>query len=627
MTTEENAIPKAMSCALCSLKFSTVLDQRSHVRSDLHAYNLKQKMRGSKPVSEVEFEKLVGDLGESLSGSDSSSSESDDADGDGNSLQKQNGDLLSSLLKRQANVSESVSEGFSGRKRKRGSGRAPLLWFKSSQFPKNTSLGIYRALFTLSEQRDEPNIVPTLQKKQLISKSPPKNPDDGGVALPNTDTGPQIFLCMIGGGHFAAMVVSLAPKTAKKQGTDERQASVVAHKTFHRYTTRRKQGGAQSANDSSKGSAHSAGSSLRRYNEIALTDEVRGLLSEWKTMIDKSELLFIRATGSTNRRTLFGPYDSQVLRQDDPRNRGFPFSTRRATQGELMRCFIELTCVKFSQIDEEVRARAIAEAEAQAKKAAQEEAQRKQPAPAPQPKLSPEEEAASLHTTQITALIRRSKAPGLVSYISSNSISLSEFRFYPESSHHHAPTPLHLAAANASPALVTALLIKARADPTVQNGEGRTPFEVASDRPTRDAFRIARSELGEEAREWGDSSSGARVASALSRAEVDGRNEQERKEEEAKEAQRRHEELVKLLSEEQRKEKERIQRGDAEREKKMGKGRIVGALNAANQQKTAEERREEESRGMTPEMKARMEREKRARAAEERMKRLQGGNK
>jgi hypothetical protein len=42
--------------------------------------------------------------------------------------------------------------------------------------------------------------------------------------------------------------------------------------------------------------------------------------------------------------------------------------------------------------------------------------------------------------------------------------------------------------------------------------------------------------------------------------------------------------------------------------------------------KTPQERREEEARGLTPEMKMRLERERRARAAEERMKRLQSGS-
>jgi hypothetical protein len=49
-------------CSLCGLSFFTVEDQRSHTRSDFHNYNLKQKLRGSKPVAEAEFEELVGGM-------------------------------------------------------------------------------------------------------------------------------------------------------------------------------------------------------------------------------------------------------------------------------------------------------------------------------------------------------------------------------------------------------------------------------------------------------------------------------------------------------------------------------------------------------------------------------------
>jgi hypothetical protein len=50
----------SQACSLCSLSFATVQDQRSHLKSDLHHYNLKQKLRGLNPVSEAEFEKLIG---------------------------------------------------------------------------------------------------------------------------------------------------------------------------------------------------------------------------------------------------------------------------------------------------------------------------------------------------------------------------------------------------------------------------------------------------------------------------------------------------------------------------------------------------------------------------------------
>jgi len=60
ITTQEDKKPtKTTACSLCKLSFATVQEQREHVRSDLHGYNLKQKLRGVKPVEEAEFEKLV----------------------------------------------------------------------------------------------------------------------------------------------------------------------------------------------------------------------------------------------------------------------------------------------------------------------------------------------------------------------------------------------------------------------------------------------------------------------------------------------------------------------------------------------------------------------------------------
>jgi hypothetical protein len=174
---------------------------------------------------------------------------------------------------------------------------------------------------------------------------------------PSLATSPKhrtIALMMIGGGHFAAIIASLTPKIQKNHSSqDERQVDVIASKTFHRYTTRRKQGGAQSANDASKGNAHSAGSSLRRYNESALQKEIRELLASWKDGLDACEFVFIRATGTANRRTLFG-YDGAVLRNNDPRIRGFPFTTRRPVPHQLTRLIVDQDRVveMFQRVDE-----------------------------------------------------------------------------------------------------------------------------------------------------------------------------------------------------------------------------------------------------------------------------------
>jgi hypothetical protein len=268
-----------------------------------------------------------------------------------------------------------------------------------------------------------------------------------------------------------------------------------------------------------------------------------------------------------------------------------------------MRCFKELTRVKVSQIDE------TALAAAQAK---QREPSAKPVKAAPQPKapkLSEEEEAAMLHTSQIQALIRRSKAPALLSYISNNAIPPS-FRFFPADApqNYHAPTPLHLAANSDSPALVVSLITKAKLDPTLKNDEGKTPFDLAGDRATRDAFRVARHELGESVWDW----EAAHVPSPVSQAEVSQRQAKEKEEAAKEEASRRKAEIDRLKAEE------------AANAAAVEKRKNAGGKKLASLDKTATEKREDEMRGMTPEMRMRLERERRARAAEERIRRMQG---
>ncbi|KAM0195066.1 hypothetical protein ACHAPA_005661 [Fusarium lateritium] len=572
------------ACSLCGLTFTTVIDQRGHLKSDLHHYNLKQKLRGQKAVSEVEFEKLVGNLDESLSGSDSDESEEEEEDGRQEST-------LTALLKKQAKLADKEDGEDEDTAGTAGRGKAPLVWFSSPVLPEKTYFGMYRAILTGDEQRNQ-DLVEVLRKKQVEAISIPKNLKEG--ALPEIAyKGPHIFLCMIGGGHFAAMVVSLAPRPNKNGTTMNREATVLAHKTFHRYTTRRKQGGSQSANDNAKGAAHSAGSSLRRYNEQALVEDVRNLLQDWKALIDTSELLFVRATGMTNRRTLYGPYDGQVLKHNDTRLRGFPFSTRRATQNELMRSFIELTRLKVREI----------EPVQEVKKEIESATSTKTSTKPSKPKLSEEEETALLHTSQLQAFVRRSKVPALLTYLKNNNLT-PDFEFQPVEQNHHAPRPLHLAAAQNAAPLVLGLLVRGGADPTVKNNEGKTPFELAGERSTRDAFRVARSELGEGKWAWDD----AKVPPAMTKADADKREEREKKEASDKEAERRRTEEARLQSE-----------GPKVTEGRKQKGNIL----AAGLKQTPQEKREAEARGLTPEMRMRLERERRARAAEERLRKMQ----
>jgi hypothetical protein len=267
-----------------------------------------------------------------------------------------------------------------------------------------------------------------------------------------------------------------------------------------------------------------------------------------------------------------------------------------------MRAFVEVTRLKVSHVDEASLAAAAAQEAPQLTKA--------KPTPKPIAKPSPAEEAAMLHTSQLASLIKRSKVPALLSYLKSNSIDLKSFTFFPLDQYHHTPTPLHFAASLSSAPVISALLVKGGADPTLRSEEGKTAVEVSKDRSARDAFRSARYELGEKAWDW----ESAGVGTALSPTDAAARDAKEREAADAeakKEVERRKTDLERLRQEDKDREESKV-------EKRIGKGRLLNEMTGA-------EKREVEGRGMTPEMRARLERERRARAAEERMRRLAGG--
>ncbi|EPE08011.1 ankyrin repeat-containing protein [Ophiostoma piceae UAMH 11346] len=659
------------TCALCNMDFPTGLDKRGHLKADLHYYNLKQKIRGLSSVTEAEFEKLADGMDESLSGSDWS--ESSDSEADTKHTDKKAGGLAS-LLQKQAVISSARQKAAAARKKNKGSddlddeegdeqpdgkprttrekreaaeataSLQPFVWFSSPTLPENNYFGVYRAMLTPEElngtntdEKDDDaawstRMATAISTRQLApisgataaatataipstSAAASDAATPAPVSIPAGYNGRHIFLCMIGGGHFAAMVIALPARRNKTANVPmNREATVLAHKTFHRYTTRRKQGGSQSANDNSKGTAHSAGSSLRRYNEQALIDDVRGLLRDWKPLLDTADLLFVRANGNTNQRTLFGPYEGQVMHLRDPRLRNFPFNTRRATQNEIMRAFIELTRLKVREIvpqgagAEAGTAPVLDEAALAERQKQKEEAARRKAVAA---KQKEEEDTALLHTSQLQGLARRSKVPALLSYLKSNDLAAATFRFFPPDApqNHHAPTLLHFAASQNAPTLVSALLLRVGADPTVLNGDGKTAFELAGDRPTRNAFRVARSELPASAGiDW----DAARVPLPMTRAEADQREAREKEEAERKEAERRRTEAARLKKE-----------TDTDN---AGSNSAAGRKKKALPVKSAQEMREEEARGLTPEQRMRLERERRARAAEARMRQAQGGN-
>lgn len=428
-------------------------------------------------------------------------------------------------------------------------------------------------------------------------------------------------LILIGGGHFAGVVMDLAGQVS----SHGRDMKVVAHKTFHRYTVRRKQGGSQAAH----GVANSAGARIRMYNEEALKLEVRELLEGWSHWIKQSECVFVHSPGN-NRKVLY--YENSVLSaaEKQGRLRSIPFMTRRPTLTELKRAFVELTSVKVSVLTKEALER-----QAQAEQDALEKAQAASASVSASASSKDHQKAAVIpeapaELLKLIELVKKGRAEAMSTHLLKHGIDPSQLLPLSTSTEYdirRTPTILHLAAHHGQAHCVKLLLEKHNADPTtttlsaakaaaVVDGDGEdeegtgaltgssfTAYDIAKDKETRNAFRRAMA-LSPESWDWVGL---AHVPSALT-PEMEA--EQERK---AKEKTR------KLLDAERERKKTSSRPGTPATRSGATTptstptstsssllGKNLATATSANSQ-------------LSPEMRMRLERERRANAAEARM--------
>ncbi|KAJ7132112.1 hypothetical protein C8R44DRAFT_612790 [Mycena epipterygia] len=585
------------ACNVCNgTTFIDVEEQRAHFRSDWHRYNVKTRLNGGQSVSELEFSKLVDGLEDSISGSASEDSDSDDSD-----------DAVDTLVNKATRKARSRSPN----QEPASSPQTALAWFHS---PPATQLGVYKALFNSG-----------VHQSDYLSE------------LKGMQNGERTWaMFMVAGGHFAGAIVRVSrgveddddeynSQRKKKPKKPRADTEVLKHKTFHRYTTRRKQGGSQGLNDNAKGNAKSAGAQLRRYGEQALRDDIRNLIQEWAEEIDSCERIWIRASG-TNRK-IFVDYEGSVIGKGDGRLRTFPFPTRRPTQSELSRCLMELTRAKTSHLTED------------ALRAQDEAYLASLPKPKPIPveappvpekpkpvKLSKEEENFREKWSRLLEMVSKGRLDPLKSFWEREGANLGGVdALIPDWAAERKVTVLQLAAHAGHEDVTSWLLEDLHADPTVDvplakagdpednesgdasdspkppKGSRRTAYDLARNRAVRDVFRRCAGAHPD----WWDWFGAARVPSALSK-------EMEEERDEKKKVRRKG-------LKDKVKEREGKARPPSEPEPKpvvqepkvrdpTGPRKLGGASGAV-----------EGIAGLTPEMRARVERERRARAAEARL--------
>ncbi|CAH2039366.1 unnamed protein product [Thlaspi arvense] len=493
-SSKDGVILDRWTCNTCKTDFVSLQDQRSHFKSDIHRLNIKLSVAGKAILKEEDVDELTS---ESVQDYDVSSISGSEDEAEARPFDAQKGIDKKKLFVRLQ------------------SGEKVSVW-RCLIMDEAERVSYGNDMEVSVNDRGEDEVTERL--RNLIRE--------------NTDGMLMRVVLLASGGHFA--------------GTVFNGKSVVAHKTFHRYVVRAKAGKKQSTKDGSGRSIHSAGASLRRYNELALKKDIQELLASWKPYFDGASCVFVHAP-SSSRLLLFNgskPYFSS----QNCAVRNVPFAIRRPTFKESQRIYNQLTQVAY--VTEEIF-------------------------------VNPPEKAKAKivvcsHTEESGEILRQEE-PGETS---STSIILGE----PNLSESDlgdgvtgTSTPLHEAAKSGDCERVVELLEEGM-DPCAKDERGRTPYMLANEKEVRNTFRrFMASNL--EKWNWHD----AKVPSPLTKEMEESQAAKQGEKDAKKKA--RAKELKKLRK--AREKKAQAEAAQAEKEKPISKVEEVRRAMAAEREKRA----------------------------------------
>ncbi|KAK6119406.1 hypothetical protein DH2020_046850 [Rehmannia glutinosa] len=289
--TNDAKVMQRWSCNTCKAEFESLQDQRFHFKSDLHRFNIKLSVAGKTIIKEEDFDGATDSLCKDYDVSSISGSEDED---------ERETSLLAERQREFGGISKSkiFIELQNG---ERVSIWRNLLLNESENisFETDKSLVMDGAGVLYLTQRE------VIEKLKYILHEPRDN------------TRLRIVL-LAKGGHFAGYVV------------------------------RAKAGKKQSSKDAGGRTIHSAGASLRRYNELALKKDIQELLTLWKPHFAVASCIFIYAP--SNNRQLFFDGEKPYFICQHRAIKSIPLTVRRPTLKEARRVYSLLV-----QISSEIR--------------------------------------------------------------------------------------------------------------------------------------------------------------------------------------------------------------------------------------------------------------------------------
>lgn len=381
----------------------------------------------------------------------------------------------------------------------------------------------------------------------------------------------NILVILLQSGRFAAAIFN----------KDE----CIKHTTFSRYTVRKGQGGSQSALDNSKGKAKSVGSQLRRAGEAQLRNDVYSTLVDWREDIDNCALYFLSLSKmlqkgfweDVNKAYQKNMNNDQGLKKGSNQVKSIPLDVGRPCFESCCAVYELIMNCSLLQVDLSMGSSAHTSSNVASSnevllhpiKESNYENDIKESTTTEQEIVTREYVGAPLAPLHQAAL--DGNVEELTMLLSSNNGNNDDIDTVAGPK---LMTPLHYAAANANPnaaKCVSLLLIQGRANPSMLDSHNRPPSYLASNDSVRNAFRLARSELGEDVWNW---SEGAKVGPPLTNDDIKNKRE---KAAEKKRRQRMRQKERKKLEQEKAAEEERRAKEEQERKEQEESARRVRA--------------------------------------------------
>lgn len=389
-------------CSCCCTSFPNVNDYRSHVGSLWHQVNMKRINNHLTPFNQQEFQQQQQQQQQILTGEkkEKKTRDNDDDDEDEDENDQNDPDLDDELRSLMLNDEEEKNEQHNDdddhHTNHSSSGSAKVVFFTAHHrievwksllysFQSYQQYHTHKHNHIITSDTDTDTAIDRARATLATSLSLPSSSSTDSFSslslyylhrLSNFPSVSRIAIFLSMGGRFAAAIFH--------------DSIPLVHKSFVRYTTRKKQGGSQQSHDGSNmgHTAHSIGAAIRRKETRRFIEEVHLILQTWKHSIQQCQFIFLFAPGlnkqvfftKTYKRTLtdtntpasslsavFSPQSPSLSsspsthgndndggwNKNDPRLRSIPFSVYRPTFDEVCRVHQQLTTVIIQQRDQQ----------------------------------------------------------------------------------------------------------------------------------------------------------------------------------------------------------------------------------------------------------------------------------